>query len=385
MSFLDTLKEFVSTPSRGSNEEFARNLRRIILIGEGISADSFLRKHPKPTMEDLLEFREGYDTTACVLLARNGFFNLASVLPDEVWERPEELKQITDQLKKDHLDETEKTLDLLYYAQEARKTFDRQYQEQKNIWETIPGVQITLMRHGHYNEQNNRLDETGAEEITDNALLLKAASYPLGVGVEPLAEGPFPAGIVPDLIVTSQNQRAIDSGFALQEQLKAMGIAVGLQTGVAYFNEVEKYHHDNISSSAMPGLVNSEQTQKAIEFLKKCAQNGARHIVVVCHKPNVHILGSALTDNMRLDPPSATGDMISVAVGNAADIGRSSGNYAQVSTLGSWDDYKKVDRFIHRRWMKDLWHPLPTHTALSRALKAANNGGRLPSSNGMGY
>jgi len=372
MSFFDAIKSLVGGEQH-TPDTFAENLERLILLGAGMKAEKFLKKYPNPTLDDFFEFQKGYEEEACTLLARKGFYNLEKALPSDAWEQPGFLDQLASHLKQVDEDDVQDTLDLLYHSQDVHKEFFRELHSQEHAADLqLPGIQITLMRHGSYDSETKHIDDIGAQEITNNALLLKGASYPLGVGIRPMAVGSFPTGIKPDLIVTSQINRAIESGQILHDQLQEMGISTRLQTGVAYFNEIEKYFHNDIRPSEMPPLLQSEQTQKALEFLQRSARDGARHIVVVSHKPNVHVLGSALAQSIHLDPPGSTGDIISVKTDKPENLGQISFGYGTASAQEYiFDDtpYQRLDRFMHRRLMTQLWHPLSASKALTNALK----------------
>ena len=353
---------------------FLENLTRIILLGQGISAKKFLEKYPHPLPSDFFEVQEGYEEPAGVLLAREGFFNIEKVIPKEIWNDRQQMNQLVRLLQDSEEDNVERTADNLILAQELKLDFQKDYQRNNQTDDVkMAGLQITMVRHGEYDQADKHLNEDGVDDMTHAAMILKGASYFSSIGIKPFVKGDFPAGYKPDLIVTSQITRAIESGYVLHKQLEAMGVSTDIKTGVAYFNEIERYWHDNIMPDVMPGLVQEEQTKQSIDFLRDCAQKGYRHIVVVSHKPNVQVIGAALTGNMALPPTETYGDMVSMWCGKPENLGKVDCSYGTATLHRSCEIMGEVAPFVTYQEMNKVWKPLPHRQIISELERQTGN------------
>lgn len=165
-------------------------------------------------------------------------------------------------------------------------------------------MQITLIRHGHYDSSSGHLTREGIEEGIGAGVALGNAVDPkitdfldnetgLNGGV-PVAEHPIKA---PDLILTSPALRAKETGFVVSEQLKQLGINSELKYNIAYLNDLDLFtdgyrpnHHGHMTQEMAEKLYPTEPIQKTVDFIRRLAKEGKEHVILISHQPNIHVL-----------------------------------------------------------------------------------------------
>ena len=129
----------------------------------------------------------------------------------------------------------------------------------------------------------------------------------------------------PDLIITSSTYRTKETGFVISEQLKKMGINPLVRNGVSYLNELnpDGYkidHHARITPENLEVLTNNDNIQKTIDFIKRLGQEGKKHVVIISHQPNIHVLLNYLSKDFISEAPE-NGEVYTVLSVDPSKIG----------------------------------------------------------------
>ena len=165
-------------------------------------------------------------------------------------------------------------------------------------------MQITLIRHAHYSVESGHLTREGIREgigtglALGNAVQSKVADFwdnkSISNGEMLVAKYPLKA---PDIILTSSALRAKETGFAVSKQLKEMGIKSEIRYNVACLNDLGLFtdgyrpnHHGYITRKVARRLYRTKPVQETVRLIQRLAKEGKKHVVIISHQPNIHIL-----------------------------------------------------------------------------------------------
>ena len=165
-------------------------------------------------------------------------------------------------------------------------------------------MQITLIRHAHYCAESGHLTREGIKESINAGLALGNAAHPKitdlldnkQVSNAGLLVAQYPLRS-PDVILTSPALRAKETGFAISSQLTQMGIRPEVRYNVACLNDLDLFtdgyrpsHHGYLTQKVARRLNRTKPVQETVRLIQRLAKEGKKHVVIISHQPNIHIL-----------------------------------------------------------------------------------------------
>ena len=271
-------------------------------------------------------------------------------------------------------------------------------------------MQITFIRHGQYNSNTGHLTDEGLETMSKTALVLRdmclnpkykrevpawldfgftsaAQAEPsltelfqvaTGIWGEEFEQAKLHAQQMPDIILSSQMTRAIESAQVLKEQIEHFGGKTTLRTGVAYLNEVQLFNSHGITR---PPTRKQLCLDELNDFLKRLAQEGYQHIAIVTHQPNIQGLCAAFADSRLIFTKPTPGSILSCYVEQPEHIG--DGRcfpYGRTGVCGWTEDLEEmhVDRQIKDAINRENIKMLDVPTLREKLAAYAHPNGRQP-------
>ena len=163
-------------------------------------------------------------------------------------------------------------------------------------------MQITLIQQGHCDTEKGHLTREGIRQSIGAGLALGNAAHPKILDFLDNRSGPngeiqvgkYPLRC-PDLILTSSALSAKETGFTVFEQLKHFGLKTKVEYNISCLNDLpaDEYrpnHHGYITRKAARKLYQTQQIRETIDLIQKMAEKGKKHIVLVSHQSNIHVL-----------------------------------------------------------------------------------------------
>ena len=206
-------------------------------------------------------------------------------------------------------------------------------------------MQITLLRHGKYEKSIGHLTDEGINDTVTAGLSLGNAVVKKLIdivycGAEYHNDSLIPVSFLseeyqepiqaPDLILTSPSLRAKETGFAFAEQLKNAGIVTEIRNNIAYLNDLDLIsndyklnHHNYIDEETAKKMTSLPPIQKTVDLIKRLEKEGKKHVVIVSHQPNIHVLLNLLSKEPKIALKAPENSVIYTVLSvDAENIGR---------------------------------------------------------------